>query len=58
MCDGLVVSYALGVTSLPIHGDDPLADVVEYGRALSPRVRKLVVERDMVKGMAALGDIS
>jgi len=38
--------YDLGATSLLIRGYDPLADAVEYGRELIPRVRSLVAERD------------
>ena len=39
-------AYDLGATSLLIRGYDPLADAVEYGRELIPRVRSLVAERD------------
>jgi len=42
----LVAYYDLGATSLLIRGYDPLADAVEYGRELIPRVRALVTERD------------
>ena len=42
----LVSYYDLGATSLLIRGYDPLADAVEYGRELIPRVRALVAERD------------
>ena len=37
--EALVAYYDLGATSLLISGYDPLADAVEYGRALIPRVR-------------------
>jgi alkanesulfonate monooxygenase len=49
----LVAYYDLGATSLLIRGYDPLADAVEYGRELIPRVRALVAERDAAQGAAA-----
>ena len=46
VAEALVAYYDLGATSLLIRGYDPLADAVEYGRELIPRVRALVAERD------------
>ena len=46
VAEALVAYYDLGATSLLIRGYDPLADAVEYGRELIPRVRALVDERD------------
>ena len=49
----LVAYYDLGATSLLIRGYDPLADAVEYGRELIPRIRALVTERNAAQGSAA-----
>lgn len=49
----LVAYYDLGATSLLIRGYDPLADAVEYGRELIPRVRALGAECDAAQGSAA-----
>jgi len=46
VAEALVAYYDLGATSLLIRGYDPLADAVEYGHELIPRVRDLVAERD------------
>ena len=47
--EALVAYYDLGATSLLIRGYDPLADAVDYGRELIPRVRALVAERDAAR---------
>uniref|UniRef100_UPI00398C53A8 LLM class flavin-dependent oxidoreductase n=1 Tax=Salmonella enterica TaxID=28901 RepID=UPI00398C53A8 len=46
VADALLDYYDLGVTPFLIRGFDPLEDVVDYGRTLSPRVRELVAQRD------------
>ena len=51
--EALVAYYDLGATNLLIRGYDPLADVVEYGRELIPRVRDLVAERNAAQGLVA-----
>jgi len=53
VAEALVAYYDHGATSLLIRGYDPLADAVEYGRELIPRVRALVAERDAAQGSAA-----
>ncbi len=53
VAEALVAYYDRGATSLLIRGYDPLADAVEYGRELIPRVRALVAERDAAQGSAA-----
>ena len=53
VAEALVAYYDLGATSLLIRGYDPLADAVEYGRELIPRVRALVAERDAAQRSAA-----
>jgi alkanesulfonate monooxygenase len=42
----LVEYYKLGATSLLIRGYEPLADAVQYGRELIPRVRRLIAAHD------------
>ena len=49
VAEALVAYYDLGATSLLIRGYDPLADAVDYGRELIPRVRALVAERDAAR---------
>lgn len=39
VADALVAYYRLGVTRFLVRGFDPLADAVQYGRELLPRVR-------------------
>ena len=46
VAQAMVAYYDIGATSLLIRGYDPLADAVEYGEELIPRVRALVAERD------------
>jgi alkanesulfonate monooxygenase len=53
VAEALVAYYDLGATSLLIRGYDPLADAVEYGRELIPRVRALVAKRDAAQGLVA-----
>ena len=38
--------YRLGITTFLIRGFDPLADAVQYGQELIPRVRALVANRE------------
>jgi alkanesulfonate monooxygenase len=45
--------YDLGVTHFLIRGFDPLIDAIQYGRELIPLTRKLVAERQQLKGEAA-----
>jgi alkanesulfonate monooxygenase len=53
VAEALVAYYDLGATSLLIRGYAPLADAVEYGRELIPRVRALVAERDAAQELVA-----
>src|SRR5262249_46569929 len=53
VAEALAAYCDLGATSLLIRGYDPLADAVEYGRELIPRVRALVAERDAALELAA-----
>ena len=41
MAESLLAYYDLGITTFLIRGFDPLADALEYGRDLIPRVRAL-----------------
>lgn len=45
VADALLDYYDIGVTTFLIRGFDPLEDVVDYGRELIPRTRRLVAER-------------
>jgi alkanesulfonate monooxygenase len=47
----MVEYYKLGATSLLIRGYDPLADAVQYGEELIPRVRALVAAHDAATGV-------
>ncbi|WP_036726323.1 LLM class flavin-dependent oxidoreductase [Patulibacter minatonensis] len=53
VAEALLDYVDLGVTTLLIRGFDPLADAVDYGRELIPRVRAGVAERDAAKDAAA-----
>jgi alkanesulfonate monooxygenase len=46
VAQAMVAYYDIGATSLLIRGYDPLADAIEYGEELIPRVRELVAERE------------
>lgn len=46
VADALLDYYDLGVTTFLIRGFDPLEDATDYGRALIPRVRELVAQRE------------
>ena len=46
VAESLLDYHDLGVTTLLIRGFDPLADAVDYGRELIPRVRAEVARRD------------
>ncbi|MGO4157075.1 LLM class flavin-dependent oxidoreductase [Cupriavidus sp. YAF13] len=50
VADALLDYYDLGVTTFLIRGFDPLEDAVDYGRALIPRVRELVAQREAAAG--------
>ncbi|RXT44194.1 LLM class flavin-dependent oxidoreductase [Bradyrhizobium betae] len=45
--------YDLGVSHFLIRGFDPLPDAIDYGRELIPLTRKLIAERQGVRGEAA-----
>ena len=45
--------YDLGISHFLIRGFDPLIDAIDYGRELIPLTRKLIVERQVAKGVAA-----
>jgi len=45
--------YDLGVSHFLIRGFDPLIDAIEYGRELIPLTRKLIAERQSIRGVAA-----
>jgi alkanesulfonate monooxygenase len=45
VADALLDYYEIGITTFLIRGFDPLADVIDYGRELLPRVRFLVEQR-------------
>jgi alkanesulfonate monooxygenase len=45
--------YDLGVSHFLIRGFDPLIDAIEYGRDLIPLTRKLIAERQSIRGVAA-----
>lgn len=45
--------YDLGISHFLIRGFDPLIDAIEYGRELIPLTRKLIAERQAVRGEAA-----
>lgn len=45
VADAILDYYDLGVSSFLIRGFDPIADAVQYGGELLPRVRKLVAAR-------------
>jgi alkanesulfonate monooxygenase len=49
VAEALCDYYDLGVTTFLIRGFDPLADNIEYGRALLPLTRKLIAEREARK---------
>ncbi len=53
VADAMLDYYNLGVDIFLIRGFDPLADAVEYGRDLLPRVHALVAERDRIGGRQA-----
>ncbi|MCO5089732.1 LLM class flavin-dependent oxidoreductase [Bosea sp. (in: a-proteobacteria)] len=45
VAEAIIDYYDLGVTSILIRGFDPIADAVQYGGELIPRVRQLVAAR-------------
>ena len=45
--------YDLGVSHFLIRGFDPLIDAIEYGRELIPLTRKLIADRQSIRGVAA-----
>lgn len=53
VAEAMMDYYDLGVTTFLIRGFDPIADAVEYGRDLIPRVRALVAERERTRASAA-----
>jgi len=46
VAEALLRYYDIGMTTLLLKGFDPLADVVEFGKELIPRVREGVAQRD------------
>lgn len=46
VADAMLDYYDLGIDHFLIRGFEPLADAIEYGRELLPRVRELVQARD------------
>ena len=46
VADAMMDYYDLGITTFLIRGFDPLADAVQYGQELIPRVRALVAARE------------
>ena len=46
VADAMLDYYDIGVDHFLIRGFDPLADAIQYGRELIPRVRELVKARD------------
>lgn len=46
VAESLLEYYKLGVTTFLIRGFDPIADALQYGRELLPRVRQLVSQFD------------
>lgn len=46
VADAMMDYYDLGITTFLIRGFDPLADAVQFGQELIPRVRALVAARD------------
>ena len=53
VADALMDYYGLGITTFLIRGFDPLDDAIDYGRELIPLTRKLIAERQGVRGEAA-----
>ena len=49
VADAMMDYYDLGITTFLIRGFDPLADAVQYGQELIPRVRALVADRDAAR---------
>ena len=47
--DAMMDYYDLGITTFLIRGFDPLADAVQYGQELIPRVRALVAGREAAR---------
>ena len=45
--------FDFGISHFLIRGFDPLIDAIDYGRELIPLTRKLIAEREGVKGLAA-----
>lgn len=45
VADAILDYYELGITSILIRGFDPIADAVQYGSELIPRVRALIAAR-------------
>jgi len=52
VADAILDYYDLGVTSILIRGFDPIADAVQYGQELIPRVRALVAAREAQRAVA------
>ena len=50
VAEALLRYYDLGFTSLLLKGFDPLADAIDFGERLLPRVRKEVAKRDNENG--------
>jgi alkanesulfonate monooxygenase len=46
VADAILRYYDLGVTSFLIRGFDPVADTIEFGRELIPRIKVGAVEID------------
>ena len=53
VAEAMLDYYDLGIDIFLIRGFDPLPDAIAYGRALLPRVRALVAERDRNGGRQA-----
>lgn len=53
VADAFADYYDLGVSHFLIRGFDPLPDAIDYGRELIPLTRKLIAERQAVRGEAA-----
>lgn len=52
VADAILDYYDLGVTSILIRGFDPIADALQYGQELIPRVRALVAAREARRAVA------
>lgn len=53
VADALLDYYDLGIRAFLIRGFDPIADAVQYGRDLIPRVRELAAKREAAPPGAA-----